>query len=122
MQTELPLPERCLVRPALKVLGGKWKAIILYHLLEDRTLRFGQLRRFLPDATQKMLTQQLRELERDGIVSRKVYHQVPPKVEYSLTEFGQTLRPVMTELRKWGQKYRSRVCQQGERRRPAVRR
>jgi DNA-binding HxlR family transcriptional regulator len=106
----------------LKVLGGKWKAIILYHLLEDRTLRFGQLRRFLPDATQKMLTQQLRELERDGIVSRKVYHQVPPKVEYSLTEFGQTLRPVMTELRKWGQKYRSRVCQQGERRRPAVRR
>jgi DNA-binding HxlR family transcriptional regulator len=127
MQAELPLPERCFVRPALRVLGGKWKAIILYHLLEDRTLRFGQLRRFLPDATQKMLTQQLRELERDGIVARKVYHQVPPKVEYSLTEFGQTLRPVMVELRKWGQKYRSRVRpvdkrQQGERQPQALRR
>jgi DNA-binding HxlR family transcriptional regulator len=108
METKVRL-ERCPVRPALDAIGGKWKPIVLHHLIEDGTLRFGQLRRFMPDATQKMLTQQLRELERDGIVARKVYHQVPPKVEYSLTTFGQTLRPVMAELCKWGQKYRSRV-------------
>jgi DNA-binding HxlR family transcriptional regulator len=63
----------------------------------------------MPDATQKMLTQQLRELERDGIVGRKVYHQVPPKVEYSLTPYGRTLIPVMAELCKWGQKHRARL-------------
>jgi DNA-binding HxlR family transcriptional regulator len=101
--------ERCPVRPALDVLGGKWKPIVLHHLIHDGTLRFGQLRRFLPDATQKMLTQQLRELERDGIVARKVYHQVPPKVEYSLTAYGRTLVPVMAELCKWGRKHRRRT-------------
>jgi DNA-binding HxlR family transcriptional regulator len=101
--------ERCPVRPTLDVLGGKWKPVIIYHLIHDGTLRFGQLRRFLPDATQKMLTQQLRELERDGIVARKIYHQVPPKVEYSLTPHGRTLAPVMAELCKWGQKHRSQM-------------
>jgi DNA-binding HxlR family transcriptional regulator len=105
--------KRCPVRPALDVIGGKWKPIVLHHLIHDGTLRFGQLRRFLPDATQKMLTQQLRELERDGIVARKVYHQVPPKVEYSLTALGQTLRPVMAELCKWGQKHRLRIGEKG---------
>ena len=109
METRLAPLERCPVRPALDVLGGKWKPIIVHHLLEDGTLRFGQLRRFLPEATQKMLTQQLRELECHGIVARKVYYQVPPKVEYSLTPFGHTLRPVMAELCKWGQKCRSRI-------------
>jgi DNA-binding HxlR family transcriptional regulator len=101
--------ERCPVRPAIDVIGGKWKPIIIHHLIHDGIQRFGQLRRFLPDATQKMLTQQLRDLERDGIIARKVYHQVPPKVEYSLTSFGRTLIPVMAELCKWGQKYRTRI-------------
>jgi DNA-binding HxlR family transcriptional regulator len=105
--------ERCPVRPALDVIGGKWKPIIIHHLIHDGIQRFGQLRRFLPDATQKMLTQQLRELERDGIIARKVYHQVPPKVEYSLTSFGRTLIPVMAELCKWGQKHRVRVGPKG---------
>jgi DNA-binding HxlR family transcriptional regulator len=91
----------CPVRTALQVIGGKWKPIILFYLF-DGSRRFGELRRLLPDATQKMLTQQLRELERDGIVARKVYHQVPPRVEYSLTSYGKTLRGVMSELCKWG--------------------
>jgi DNA-binding HxlR family transcriptional regulator len=102
--------ERCPLRPALDVIGGKWKPIIIHHLIRGGVQRFGQLRRLLPDATQKMLTQQLRELEHDGIVARKVYHQVPPKVEYSLTTFGRTLIPVMAELCEWGQKHHRRLA------------
>lgn len=93
--------EDCPVRATLKVIGGKWKPVIIYYLMDGR-MRFGELRRCLPDATQKMLTQQLRELERDGILQRKVYQQVPPKVEYLLTGYGKTLRPVMRELCQWG--------------------
>jgi DNA-binding HxlR family transcriptional regulator len=100
--------EECPIRDALGVIGGKWKPVITYYLLAG-TKRFGELRRCIPDATQKMLTQQLRELERDGIVARKVFHEVPPKVEYSLTKYGQTLRPVMTELCQWGKKHRIRA-------------
>ena len=95
---------QCPVRAALTVIGGKWKPVIIYHLLEG-TRRFGELRRLMPDATQKMLTQQLRELERHGIVARKIYREVPPKVEYSLTRLGQTLRPAMAELCKWGEEH-----------------
>jgi DNA-binding HxlR family transcriptional regulator len=94
--------EECGVRATLHIIGGKWKPVIAFHLLEG-TLRFGELRRLLPDATQKMLTQQLRELERDGVVSRKIYQQVPPKVEYSLTPHGRTLRPILKALCQWGQ-------------------
>jgi DNA-binding HxlR family transcriptional regulator len=97
-------PAECPVRAALDVLGGKWKPVITFHLLEG-TRRFGELRRLMPDASQKMLTQQLRELEHDGIVTRKVYHQVPPKVEYSLAPYGRTLRPILVALCKWGQKH-----------------
>jgi len=93
----------CPVRAALDVIGGRWKPVITFHLLQG-TRRFGELRRLIPDATQKMLTQQLREMERDGIVARKIYHQVPPKVEYSLTPYGRTLEPVMAELCKWGKR------------------
>ncbi len=89
-------------------MGGKWKPLVIHYLMDGKQ-RFGELRRSLPDATQKMLTQQLRELERDGIVARTVYHQVPPKVEYSLTPYGKTLRPVMRELCKWGQVHNTRV-------------
>ncbi len=91
----------CPVRAALDVIGGKWKPVILYHLLAGKK-RFSELQKLIPDATQKMLTQQLRELERDAIVARKIYSTVPPKVEYALTDFGKTLKPVMRELCKWG--------------------
>ena len=96
----------CPVEAAISVIGGKYKAIILWHLI-DGTLRFSELKRFLPQATPKMLTQQLRELEADGIISRKVYPVVPPKTEYSLTEFGQTLTPIITAICEWGRKYKA---------------
>ena len=101
--------EECPCRNALAVIGGKWKPIITYYLLAS-VRRFGELRKFIPEATQKMLTQQLRELERDGIIARKIFQQVPPKVEYSLTPYGQTLRPLMTELCHWGKKHRARTA------------
>lgn len=91
----------CEVAMTLEVVGGRWKAVLLFHLMGG-TQRFGELRKKLPDATQRMVTLQLRELERDGIVSRVVYPQVPPKVEYSLTEFGQSLVPVLMAMRDWG--------------------
>jgi DNA-binding HxlR family transcriptional regulator len=82
------------------VIGGRWKVPILWHLLGG-TLRFSELKRALPQITQKMLTQQLRELERDGVVQRKVYPQVPPKVEYSVTERGASLKPVVEAMCRW---------------------
>jgi len=99
--------EECSVRAALSVIGGKWKPVIARYLMLG-TKRFGELRKTMPDVTQKMLTQQLRELERDGIVERKVYQQVPPKVEYSLSAYGETLRPVLHELCKWGERHMKR--------------
>jgi DNA-binding HxlR family transcriptional regulator len=92
------------VESALHALGGKWKPLILWHLM-DETRRFGELRRRIPDITQKMLTQQLRELEADGLVHREVYPQVPPKVEYSLTELGRTLESVLDMLCDWGKTF-----------------
>src|SRR4051812_19898874 len=92
---------RCPAEATLNVIGGTWKVPILYHL-SARTRRFSELRRDLNGVTQKMLTQQLRELERDGIVHRKIYPQVPPKVEYSLTAHGKTLLPVVSIMCKWG--------------------
>lgn len=94
----------CPVSTTLAIIGGKWKALILYHLFEE-TRRFNELQRLLPDVTQRMLTLQLRELEADGIVHREVYPQVPPKVEYSLTTFGQTLMPVIEAMYDWGVRY-----------------
>jgi DNA-binding HxlR family transcriptional regulator len=85
----------------LDVIGGRWKVPILYHLFQ-RTMRFSELFRALKGITQKMLTQQLREMERDGIVQRTVYPQVPPKVEYRLTPRGQSLKPVVDAMCKWG--------------------
>lgn len=92
------------VEKTLKVIGGKWKLVILCHLT-DGSMRFGELKREMSDITQKMLTQQLRELEQDGIIDRKVYNQVPPKVEYSLTEYGQTLKEVLDVMSRWGDKH-----------------
>lgn len=91
----------CGMELTMDIIGGKWKNVILWHL-RNRTLRFSQLKRRLGDITQKMLTQQLRELEADGLVNRKVYPQVPPKVEYSLTDYGKTIIPLLYELYKWG--------------------
>jgi DNA-binding HxlR family transcriptional regulator len=95
------------VELTLKVIGGKWKPVILCHLTEG-TKRFGELKRDMPTITQKMLTQQLRELEQDRIIDRKVYTQVPPKVEYSLTDYGQTIKEVLNIMSEWGQKHQER--------------
>lgn len=92
----------CPVEAALDLIGGKWKAVILFHLMGG-TKRFNELRRLLPNVTQRMLTNQLRELEADGIVHREVYPQVPPKVEYSLTKLGETLAPLLVTLKEWGE-------------------
>lgn len=94
----------CPVALTIEVIGGKWKPMILYHLLQG-TKRFGEMKRLLPEVTQRMLTLQLRELEQDGIVKRTFYAEVPPKVEYSLTEFGKTLEPVLLMMVAWGNKF-----------------
>ena len=94
----------CPVEATLDVIGGKWKAVILFWLRDD-VCRFGKLRRNIPDISERMLTQQLRELELDGIVDRKVYAIVPPKVEYSLTTYGKTLRPITNLMCEWGKKH-----------------
>jgi DNA-binding HxlR family transcriptional regulator len=94
----------CPVEACLEVIGGKWKGVILFHLLGG-TKRFNELRRLMPAVTQRMLTRQLRELEADQIVKRTIYPEVPPKVEYSLTDFGKTLEPILKMLKKWGTQY-----------------
>jgi len=95
----------CSVEAAVSLIDGKWKCVILWHLLNDGTQRFNELRRRVPGATQRTLTNQLRELEEDGLVHREVYAQVPPKVEYSLTEMGDSLSPILLALREWGDQH-----------------
>ncbi|PFI99048.1 MarR family transcriptional regulator [Bacillus cereus] len=90
----------CPVEAIFEVIGGKWKGVILYHLLDGKK-RFNELKRLKPNITQRMLTLQLRELEADGIVHREVYREVPPKVEYSLTELGESLRPIILLMMEW---------------------
>ncbi len=96
--------QKCDVESALDVIGGKWKSVALFYLL-DGTKRFSELRRLLSGITERMLSLQLRELERDGLIARHSYAQIPPKVEYSLTDFGRTLEPVLLGLRDWGGEY-----------------
>lgn len=98
----------CSTEVALELVGGKWKLVILYNLFED-TKRFGELKRMMPHITQRMLTRQLRELEEDGLVHREVYPQVPPKVEYSLTEIGKSLKPIVRQIDAWGEWYRQQA-------------
>lgn len=105
---ECDLTFRCPVEASLEVIGGKWKAVILFHLLGG-TKRFNQLRRLLPKVTQRMLTRQLRELEKDGLVQRVVYPEVPPKVEYSLTQFGSSVEPILRVLQRWGLDYLDQI-------------
>jgi DNA-binding HxlR family transcriptional regulator len=93
---------------ALKVIGGRWKIIILYYLFNGPR-RLSELRRLMPGASQKMLVQQLRELEEHGIVNRKVFAQVPPRVEYSLTKLGKSLEPIVGSLCEWGRRHATRL-------------
>jgi DNA-binding HxlR family transcriptional regulator len=92
----------CAVEATLQLIDGKWKGVVLFHLFEATTLRFNEIRRLLPNVTQRMLTNQLRELEADGLIVRKLYPEVPPKVEYSLSARGRTLEPVIKALKAWG--------------------
>ncbi|MBP2654710.1 MAG: ytcD [Firmicutes bacterium] len=95
---------QCSMELTLSIIGGKWKVLILWYLGE-KTMRFSELRKMLPRITQKMLTQQLRELEEDGLVNRFIYTQIPPKVEYSLTAAGKSILPTLENLRTWGLNY-----------------
>ncbi len=99
----------CPVETALNLISGKWKARILWKLHTNGIVRFGEMRKGLDGITQKMLTQQLRELEEDGLVKRKVYAEVPPRVEYSLTDFGTTLQPVMQVIAEWGTAHNQKI-------------
>ncbi|HAU5603799.1 TPA: helix-turn-helix transcriptional regulator [Citrobacter koseri] len=92
------------VEHVLRLLEGRWKLIILFHLFDGKVQRYSDFEKLIPDISQKMLAQQLRQLEADGIVSRTVYPQVPPKVEYRLTEWGQELCPALDAMLKWAEK------------------
>lgn len=96
----------CSIEVTLDVIGGKWKGTVLHRLI-DGPARFNELRRLAPKATQRMMTLQLRELERDGVVCRTVYPEVPPKVEYALTDFGRTLAPILDTMSEWGARYQA---------------
>ncbi len=105
------MPEKtyeCGLDAAVDVVGGKWKPLVLW-ALSEQPRRFGALRRELPGVSEKVLTQQLRELERDGIVRRTVYDQVPPRVEYSLTELGVSLERALAPLGDWGERHLAHI-------------
>ncbi len=99
-----PSEFNCPVEATIQLIGGKYKAVILWHLIAEKK-RFGELKRLLPRATEKMLTQQLRDLEQDGLIIRTVYPVVPPKVEYSLSELGKSIIPVLDAMCNWGADY-----------------
>ena len=98
---------RCYFQLAMMVIGGKWKPKVLFHLGQNDAVRFGALRRAVFGISEKMLIQSLKELEKDGLVHRKVYRQVPPKVEYSLTDIGKSFVPVLNSMFQWGKSYAS---------------
>ncbi|OVE64474.1 MarR family transcriptional regulator [Clostridium diolis] len=105
MKKELP---SCSVETTLSLIGGKWKVLILRDLING-TKRFGELKKSINSISQKVLTQQLREMEEDGLVERTVYAEVPPRVEYSLTEDGISLKPVLNSMLAWGKQYKDRI-------------
>ena len=98
---------RCYFQLATMVIGGKWKPKVLFQLAGNEAIRFGELRRAITGITEKMLIQSLKELEKDGLVHREVYRQVPPKVEYSLTEIGKSFVPILYAMFEWGKSYAS---------------
>lgn len=113
-------PKLCKVEDALGILVGKWKPIILLNLMKEGTQRFSELQRNLPGITQKMLTKQLRELEDEDIIKRVVYPQVPPKVEYSITEYGKTIEPILADMHEWGMKHTQHKQQKAQREKKSV--
>ncbi|WJY27613.1 MULTISPECIES: winged helix-turn-helix transcriptional regulator [Sporosarcina] len=105
MESEKVEVSQCKVEEALGIVVGKWKPVIILHLMHEGTKRFSELKRSMPGITQKMLTKQLRELEDEDIIERTVYPQVPPKVEYSMTEYGLTLGPILEAMHEWGTRH-----------------
>jgi DNA-binding HxlR family transcriptional regulator len=99
----------CHVELTLDIIGGKWKPLILYHIGEHGVIRYGELKKEIPSINERMLTRQLRELESDQLIHREVYKQVPPKVEYYLTNIGKTLQPILLELGQWGIGYNDKT-------------
>lgn len=95
----------CPVQNTLQFISGKWKSVILYHIFKDKVLRFSELQHRLPYVTKRMLAKQLAELEEDGIIDKKIYPVIPIKTEYTITEFGQTLKPVIDAMEGWGEGY-----------------
>ena len=101
--------EKCAVGASIEVFGGKWKSIILFYLLTEGPIRFNELQRKVNGITQRMLTKQLKDLQAFGLVHREAYPEVPPRVEYSLTELGKTLKPILISLRKWGEDHAHKI-------------
>jgi len=98
----------CDVEATLSVIGGRWKPVLVCHLLGGKK-RFGELRRLVPNATERMITLQLRELESDGVVSREVFAEVPPRVEYDVTDYGRSLQPILESMQAWGREFKARM-------------
>lgn len=96
---------RCEIEVFLEVVGGKWKSLILWNLGQHEVIRYNEFRELMPEVSQKMLTQQLRGLEHNLVVKRKIYNQVPPMVEYSLTDLGKKLLPILEQMDKWGKEF-----------------
>lgn len=105
---------RCYFQLAMQIIGGKWKPKVLFHLSENEIVRFGVMKRSIYGISEKMLIQSLKELEQDGLVRRKVYRQVPPKVEYSLTDLGKSFIPVLDGMFEWGKSYASYLVSKGD--------
>lgn len=107
MKEEIQVDEKgklkCSIEYTISIIGGKWKPVIIWHLGVDGILRYNQLKKLMPGITHKMLSQQLKELEQERLVNRKQYNQIPPKVEYSLTEKGDTVIPILEMMHKWGE-------------------
>lgn len=95
---------KCSISYTLSVVGGRWKWLILYKLFQNKVLRYGEIKKSMPSITHKMLSQQLKELQSTELIYRKEYHQIPPKVEYSLTDKGNTLIPILLHMSEWGEK------------------
>lgn len=104
IQSECSINQICPVETALSIIGGKWKGVIIFHLLSGKR-RFNELQKLIPNVTHRMLSLQLKELEKDTVVKRTVYPEVPPKVEYELTDFGMSIKPIITSIYKWGEEY-----------------
>jgi len=96
---------RCEIEVTLEVLSGKWKALILWNLSQHKVIRFNEFKRLIPEITQKMLTQQLKDLITNGLIHKTIYHQVPPMVEYSITPMGEDLIPILEAMDKWGKNF-----------------